>query len=271
MKHAIDSTLLAARRRRRLGAGVAGLAIVALLTGSLGWATPGGAQAASEGDFLTSDFGSGNILDGSYCWRGFGFEVAQDTEVSALIGGGDVVTPDAAFLGAIWEGTYDAGTDTLTWGDVVAQVTFPEGENVAVPLASPVTLEAGQVYIIGLGLSITSDEDDSMYEVEDFDSSSITDPGSVISEWIAPSSGEAISFVIGGGGCEGTPDIAVGQSLGVADESTSTIPAIGFTYGAAPEPTTTTTSPAPTTTSPAPTTSTTVAPAPGPVTPKFTG
>lgn len=98
---------------------------------------------SSEGDFLTSAYGTGNILDGDWCWRGFGFEAAEDTAVSALIGGGVTGTPDAAFLGAIWEDSYDAETGTLTGGDVIAQVTFPEGENLAVPLASPVTLGAG--------------------------------------------------------------------------------------------------------------------------------
>ena len=239
------------------------MAAAALLSGSLGWAAPGGAQAAVEDDFLTSDYGSGNFLDFSICWRGFGFEVARDTEVSALIGGGADTSPGAAFLGAIWEGTYDADTDTLTWGDVVAEVAFPEGENMAAPLASPVTLVAGQVYIIGMGLSAPTVGDDSMYEVADFDASSITAPGSVIGEWISPSADTAITFSIDDG-CSGSPSLAVGQSRVVADNAASTIPAIGFTYAAGPEPTTTTTSLAPTT-------STTVAPAPGPVTPKFTG
>lgn len=262
MKHQIDSTRLEARRRRRFGAGVAGLAIVALLSGSLGWAAPGGAQAAGQGEFLTSDYGTSNFLDFSICWRGFGFEVAQDTEVSALIGGGADTSPDTAFLGAIWEGTYDAGTDTLTWGAIVAEVTFPEGENVAAPLASPVTLVAGQVYIIGMGLSAPTFGDDSMYEVADFDASSITAPGSVISEWISPGADTAITFNIGNG-CSGSPSLAVGESRVVADNAASTIPAIGFTYAADPEPTTTTTT--------APTTPTTTAPAPEPVTPRFTG
>lgn len=262
MAHLTEAAPSVTRHRRRTGAGIALLAAAALFTGSLGWATPGGAQGVGEGDFLVSDFGTSNFLDGSYCWRGFGFEVAEDTEVSALIGGGDVVTADAALLGAIWEGTYDAGTDTLTFGDVVADVTFPEGENVAVPLGAPVTLSAGQVYIIGMGLDTLSLEDDSMYQVADFDSSSIVGPGSVVSEWISPGSENAIGFGIGPDECEGSPDDAVGESRIVADNSTETVPAVGFTYSAAPEPTTTTQ---------APTTSTTVAPAPDPVTPKFTG
>lgn len=261
MNHLTESVMPSTRRRRRLGAGMATLVAAALLAGSLGWAAPGGAQGAAESDFLTSDYGSGNTLDGSLCWRGFGFEVTENIEISALIGGGEIVTAGAAFLGAIWEGTYDTGTDTLTFGDVVADVTFPEGENVAVPLSAPVTLEAGQVYIIGMGLSILSDEGDEMYEVENFDSSSIAGPGSVISEWISPSSTEALSFGLGEDECEGPASAGVGNTVIVSDDTTSTIPAVGFTYAPVPEPTPTTT----------PTTSTTVAPAPDPVTPKFTG
>ena len=254
------------RRRRRLSGGVAALAAVALLSGSLGWAAPGGAQGTTEAEFQTSDYGTGVDL-GTRCWRGFGFEVAEPTTISALIGGASY--PNGGVInGAIWEGTYDAGTDTLEWGAVVAEVAYPEGEIGAVPLASPVTLAAGQVYIIGIGLAARTfgPGDDEYYEVLDFDSSSIAEPGSVISEWISPASDASIALRFGSEQCYGEPAEAVGTSQVVAESDASSVPAIGFTYAEDPEPTTTTTS-AP----PSSTTSTTTAPGPEPVTPRFTG
>lgn len=254
------------RRRRRLSGGVAALAAIALLSGSLGWAAPGGAQGPTESAFQTSDYGT-SVDVGTRCWRGFAFEVAEDTTISALIGG--VALPNGGVIkGAIWEGTYDGITDTLEWGVVVAEVTYPEGEVGAVPLASPVTLAAGQVYIIGIGLvsETFGPSDDEYYVVEGFDSSSIAEPGSIISEWISPAIDDSMRFDFYADECYGEPVDAVGESRIVADIGTSAVPAIGFTYAEDPEPTTSTTS-AP----PSSTTSSTTAPGPEPVTPRFTG
>jgi hypothetical protein len=254
--------------RLALALGIAG----ALAVGSVGWSTTVGAQSSET--FLASDYGSGaSLSDVSYCWRGWAFEVNEDTEVSALIGGG--VTASANFLGAIWEGSYDGATDTLTIGSVVAEVTFPDGMEQSVALPTPVTLTAGQVYVMGMGLSDIDEGIDSMYQVDDFDSTSIPSPTGVISNWYSPSSSEAyaIGDAFADDECWGPAANASGLSY-TADDSTGTNPAMGFTYAVTPEPTTTTTQPAPeptTTTSTTQPTTPTTAPAGAAATPKFTG
>ena len=251
--------------KRPLGRLALALSIAgAVAVGSVGWSTTVGAQSSES--FLASDYGSAaSLSDVSYCWRGWGFEVNEDTEVSALIGGG--VTASGSFLGAIWEGSYNGATDTLTIGSVVAEVTFPDGIEQSVALPTPVTLTAGQVYVMGMGLSVIDEGIDSVYQVDDFDSTSIPSPTGVISDWYSPSSSEA--YAIGDGfaddECWGPAATASGLSY-TAEEATGTNPAMGFTYAVTPVPTTTsTTQPAPEPTTP------TTAPAGAVVTPKFTG
>jgi hypothetical protein len=258
-------------RRHPLGRITASISLAgALVLGSLGWVATSGAQS-SEG-FLASDYASSVTLSsGVHCWRGWGFELNEDFEVGALIGGGQTFTAGADFLGAIWEGTYDDSTDTLTIGDVVAQATFPEGLEQSVSLSSPVTLTAGQTYIIGMGLSLPSDIEDNMGQADDFDSSSIAGPSNLISKWISPGSDATIN--LGGGiadeNCGVQPSALSGKSGNLGNNSTSPNPALGFASGSDPEPTTTTTTVpnAPTTTVP----NTTPVPNQPVVSPRFTG
>lgn len=244
------------------------IAVATLLASSLAWGSPASAQG---GEFLLSSYGTGVEETGNYCWRGWGFELNDDIEVSALTGGGSVVPQGFAFIVAIWEATYDAGTDTITFGNVVAEASFPSvGAEQSATLPAPVTLTAGQVYVMGMGINTPTDDESGMYRVTETNTANIAGPTELMSRWISPSDTEAFSFGIENADeeCGGSPSLAVGSSQEVSNNDTSTNPAVGFAYTEIPEPTTTTTtSPAP----PAPTTSTTVAPAPAPVTPRFTG
>lgn len=261
-------------RRQGSRLATAALLTAAMALGSLGWATTGGAQSSET--FLTSDYGTGVEIDDNYCWRGWGFQLNEDVSVTALIGGGNVDTDGIDFLGAIWEGTFDPGTDTLTFGDVVAEVTYPEGAEQSVSLATPVNLTAGQVYIMGIGVSGLPDDDDDtgVGEVLDFDPSLIPGPGNLMSTWIAPPDEDgqprAIRFSeMAGIDCAGLPSEMVGGSGVLALNSSGILSAIGFAYTTGPEPTTTT-APEPTTTTPAPGPTTTTPSGP-PVTPRYTG
>lgn len=253
-------------RRRTVGVAIAALALVA---GSLGWTASSGAQSGES--FVVSDYGSGVSLSiGAYCWRGYAFELNVDLEVTALIGGGETDGEDVSFLGAIWAGEL-TGEVELLLESVVAEVTFPDGPEQVVTLAEPVTLSAGQTYLIGMGISDEEFNEDNvgMYAVDGYDGSAIAGPDGLFSEWIAPSDTDAIFFEAGDLDCYGAPQSAVGNVL-ITDDATTTNPAIGFDYEATPGPTTTT--------SPEPTTTTTPGPGPAPttpdgqpVTPRFTG
>ena len=250
---------------RHLGRATMAMAMAgAMVLGSLGWASTGGAQAGET--FLISDYGT-EITQGNFCYRGWGFELNEDITVTSLIGGG-VAPSTAAFVGAIWEGTYDAATDTLTFGAVVASVEFPDGLEQSVNLPTPVDLTAGRLYILGSGLNQEQDNDEDFNRVADFNSSTIAGPGTLFSSWLSPSDTEAFTVVTADEECFGAASEFTGQSVVVADNDTSTNPAIGFGYSLTSPPTTTTVAPDPTTTM-APTT--TVVPAAAVVTPKFTG
>lgn len=161
---------------------------------------------------------------------------------------------------------------------MVAEVTYPEGAEQSVPLPTPVNLTAGQVYILGIGVSGQPDDGDNtgVTQVLDFDPSTIAGPDNLMSTWIAPPdvAGEPRSIRLGGLAgltCGGTPSRIVGGSGVLSENSSGVQPAIGFAYTTSPEPTTTTTAPEPTTTTtptPGPTTTT---PAGPPVTPRYTG
>ena len=250
----------------------AALLIAATALGTLGWSTTGGAQGSDT--FLTSDYGTGVETDDNYCWRGWGFQLNEDVSVTALIGGGDVGPDGVDFLGAIWEGTYDADTDTLTVGDVVTEVTYPEGTEQSVPLAAPVNLTAGQVYVLGIGVS-GEDDGAGVGEVIDFDPSMIPGPGNLMSTWIAPPDQDGLPRAIrlwelAGIDCVGLASEIVGASGVLAANSTGVLPAIGFAYTTGTDPTTTTAPEPTTTTTPAPGPTTTT-PAGPPVTPRYTG
>ena len=237
------------RRIRRAGFGV--VAAFALTVGFLAAGSPGGAQATSP--FLLSDYGTDIIVsEGSYCWRGIGFSPNAETTVTALIGGGvNGPTPGDEFGGALFAISYDDATGEMTYDSVLASVTFPEGEEQSVDLTTPVTLTPGEYYVLAMGSVVPPPSEDieaSMYEVVDFDSSSIAGASNFLGSFLpgTPTT-EAISLPEDTD-CHGDPEDIVGLS-GNVEDTTSTVPAIGFAFTQTP---------------PTP-------PAPEPVTPEFTG
>jgi LPXTG-motif cell wall-anchored protein len=204
------------------------VAAAALVAGtSLG---AGAVSAETPVEFTTGDYGSAvERSEGSFCWRGFVFTAAEDIEVSALAASGG----SGDFNGAIWAASLPVGVTDPTVGgitidSVVAEVTFPADLFTVVDLSTPVTLEAGQLYVIGLGLNREeTGSDESMDRVTDFDPAPLaSDP---FTSWL-PQSGDAL--VLGdlfdevNGDCHGVASDIVGESGVLGD--TSTVPDIGF-------------------------------------------
>ena len=236
-------------RLRRAAVGVA--AATALTAAFMGVGSPGSAQATSP--FLLSDHGNSVIdSEGSYCWRGVGFSPNADTTVTALIGGGiNGAQPGDEFGGALYAVTYDDSTGDITLDTLLADVTFPEGEEVSVDLATPVNLTAGQFYVLAMGGLIEAEESEaSMYQVDGFDSGGIAGPSNLMGTFLPSSPEDALGLPddLVTGFCSGEPEGMVGATFSDED-TTGTVPAIGFAFTQAP---------------PTP-------PAPEPVEPTFTG
>jgi hypothetical protein len=235
------------------------------------WASPGAANGPVT--FNTADYGSGTFNDESYCWRGFVFGPNEDVTVAGLIGGAFLDgQAGLEFQVAIWEGAFDDVTGEVTIGTLVASAVIPEGDNQVVALPAPITLTGQEVYVIGTGVTSGFSGDPGYYEVEDFDSSTIADESGLLGFW-APDFSQALSLGI----CEEDASEAVGETRSVLENTTESIPAIGFTDTVDPEPTTTTTTPAPNPTTTVPNAPTTTVPNTTPVpnqpvvTPRFTG
>ena len=161
-------------------------------------------------EFKISNHGS-NFSTRNFFWRCFEFEPLVDFNVIALIGGGT----EPGFYGAVFEWNTHSQTPT----SILAYVEFTGSDaDQIVQLSTPITLHAGQKYLIGQGRGGGG----SHYRVDQFDYVLMMTEHPVIS-W-SPETNDSYRW-----GTDGHPSEIVGQEI--LDES-STIPRVGFVYEA---------------------------------------
>lgn len=234
----MGSSVSAGRRTRR-AAVLATLAVLALL---VGYVDASGAQSVPT-TFETASYGTGAQRLSTSCWRGFPFAVAQDTTVTALIGGGTEGTTETGLVtsAAIFAGMSTDGSN-FTITQLVASAAFP-GSSAAVrqsTLDTPVTLRAGRWYFLAAGSNqaiVDFDTGDGgQYVVAGYDSS-LAAANPLFLDWGPPTANKSLSLSDGPNGCHGSVESVIGRT---ASGESSRIPDIGFVYDAAPATTTTT-------------------------------
>ena len=189
---------------------------VAVTVVAVFFVAPSSVQAA--GVFRVSDYGSGAVA-GGWFWRGYHFQVTEETVVTHLVGGG---TNGGDFAIAIFGVTVPGDSDpdyAYQLDSIIASVVPPGGDpDQSVALAESVTLLPGVDYMLAQGRVEGSS---SHHRVDFIDVDNLLLGSPRISLWL-PSSGQSINY-----GITGSVESMLGRT---ASNFNDTRPRIGFLF-----------------------------------------
>ena len=164
------------------------------------------------GEFKVSNYGSGSAT-GNYWYRGYKFNLTQDTNVTHLIGGGTAGNFDVAIY------SVDTSNNDIVPTSILGSVTFTSGgEDQLAQLASVIELERGVDYILAQGRASGSGFH---YYVNNLAVQDLLDGSARIDFW-EPQDDTSIRW-----GSGGSADAIVGQSY---NDFNGAMPKIGFLY-----------------------------------------